>query len=86
MGRSGLSTFDLLGDMPSGNRTLMRLFLRNVEMSMDDLRAAMANLPEEKRLTDEQLAEAVQSLLDQGWVGQIEKKGKMVYSVQQQSR
>ena len=86
MARSGLSTFDLLGDMPSGNRTLMRLFLRNVEMSMEQLREAIADLPEDRQLTEDQLKESIDSLLEQGWIGQTEKDGRTVYSVQQQSR
>lgn len=45
----GVSTFDLLGDMPSAQRTLMRLFLRRIEMNLTKLEAAVAELPEEAR-------------------------------------
>ena len=41
---SGVSTFDLLGEMPSAQRTLMRLFLRHIEMSAADLESKVAEL------------------------------------------
>lgn len=85
MARSGVSTFDLLGDLPSGQRTLMRLFLRRVQMTASELEAALAELPEEKRLSREESRAALEALLDQGWVRKTEQNGQVTYSVQQQS-
>jgi hypothetical protein len=81
---SGVSTFDLLGDMPSAQRTLMRLFLRRIQMSAAELESAVAELPEEKRLAKEQIQEALTPLLNQGWVKKLERNGETIYTVQQQ--
>ena len=79
----GLSSFDLLGDVPPTHKTVMKIFLRRIILSPEELVASVAELPEEKRMTKEQLDEAVQSLLGLGWLKQIEKNGQMVYTVQQ---
>jgi hypothetical protein len=84
MGHSGLSTFDLLGDIPASQRTLMRLFLRRIEMSAAELEQAVAELPEEKRMKGEELEEALAVLLNQGWLVHLEQNGQKVYSVKQQ--
>lgn len=85
MGR-GMSTFDLLGDLPSGQRTLMRIFLRRVQMSLSELDADVAELPVEKRLTSDELRATLVILLEQGWLRQEEQNGQTVYTVQQASR
>ena len=79
----GLSSFDLLGNVPPTHKTVMKIFLRRIILSPEELVAAVAELPEEKRMTKEQLDEAVQSLLGLGWLKQIEKNGQMIYTVQQ---
>ena len=79
----GLSSFDLLGNVPPTHKTVMKIFLRRIILSPDELVAAVAELPEEKRMTKEQLDEAVEALLGLGWLKQIEKNGQMVYTVQQ---
>jgi len=84
MGR-GLSTFDLLGDLPAAQRTLMRLFLKRIRMSADELDAAVAELPEEKRMTVEEFREALAALLNQGWIKQGEQNGRVTYTIQQLS-
>ena len=84
MGR-GLSAFDLLGDLPAAQRTLMRLFLRRVTMSAAELNMEVAELPEEKRLRGEDIREALAALVMQGWIKMEEKNGQAVYTVQQQS-
>lgn len=82
---SGISTFDLLGDMPPAQRTLMRLFLRQVEMTMAELEAAVAKLPEERRLSKDEILETLAVLLDKGWVRKVEQDGREQYTVQQLS-
>ena len=81
----GVSTFDLLGDMPSAQRTLMRLFLRRIEMNMAELEAAVAELPEERRLSREEIHDTLAILLEKGWIRKVEQDGKTRYTVQQQS-
>lgn len=79
----GLSSFDLLGNVPPTHKTVMKIFLRRIILNPDELVAAVAELPEEKRMTKEQLDEAVKALLGLGWLKQVEKNGQMVYTVQQ---
>ena len=79
----GLSSFDLLGNVPPTHKTVMKIFLRRIILSPDEVVTAVAELPEEKRMTKEQLDEAVEALLGLGWLKQIEKNGQMVYTVQQ---
>lgn len=79
----GLSSFDLLGNVPPTHKTVMKIFLRRIQVSMMELEAAVTELPEEKRMTKEQLSEALTSLLALGWIKQVEKNGQMVYTVQQ---
>lgn len=81
----GLSTFDLLGDLPATQRTLMRLFLRRVRMNEAELDSEMAELPEEKRLNAEQTREALAALLQLGWIKLEQQNGQAIYSVLQQS-
>ena len=81
----GVSTFDLLGDMPSAQRTLMRLFLRRIEMNLTELEAAVAELPEERRLSRDEIHESLAVLLEKGWVRKVEQDGRERYTVQQQS-
>ena len=81
----GVSTFDLLGDMPSAQRTLMRLFLRRIEMNLTELEAAVAELPEERRLSREVIHDTLAVLLEKGWIRKVEQDGKERYTVQQLS-
>ena len=81
----GVSTFDLLGDMPAAQRTLMRLFLRRVEMNMTELEAAVTELPEERRLSREAIHDTLAILVEKGWVRKVEQDGETRYTVQQQS-
>jgi len=78
----GVSTFDLLGDMPSPQRTLVRLFLRHIKMSLTDLESKVGELPDDKRLTKEQIQDALQALTALGWIKRMDGSGE-VYSLQQ---
>jgi len=79
----GLSSFDLLGNIPPAQKTLMKLFLRQIEMGLPELEAAVRELPDEKRLTREQIVETLTELIEIGWLTQIEKDGQTRYTVQQ---
>jgi len=78
-----MNTFDLLGDMPSEQRTIMRLFLRNIEMSLGELQKAIEALPEEKRMDQETIERTLENLIQKKWVERIEVNGEIVYSVVQ---
>jgi predicted transcriptional regulator len=78
-----MNTFDLLGDMPSEQRTIMRLFLRNIEMSLGELQKAIEALPEEKRMDQETIVQTLENLIQKKWVERIEVNGEIVYSVVQ---
>lgn len=81
----GLSTFDLLGDMPTEERTLLRIFLRHVELDDEKLSAAVAELPAAKRLTPEQTQETLETLIQKGTIQRLRRfwSRKSVYRVQQ---
>jgi len=79
----GVSSFDLLGDMPSTQRALMRIFLRQVRLSAADLDKAVANLPPEKQMTPEQAREALAALIERGWLKETNENGQVIYSVNQ---
>ena len=86
MGRTGVSTFDLLGDMPPEHRTLMRLFLRRIKMTAAEMTQAVAELPAEKQLTGEQLKASLAGLIESGWIERSEDNGTEVFAIKQQSR
>ncbi|RJP53727.1 MAG: hypothetical protein C4583_04140 [Anaerolineaceae bacterium] len=71
--------------MPASQRTLMRLFLRRVEMDLTELEAAVAELPEERRLSRDEIHDTLTILLEKGWVRKVEQDGGERYTVQQQS-
>jgi hypothetical protein len=84
MGR-GISTFDLLGDIPAAQRTLMRIFLRRVSANEAELLQEIAELPEPKRLTLDEMRAALHDLLQQSWIRIENQDGQTIYTVQQQS-
>jgi len=77
----GVSTFDLLGDMPSPQRTLVRLFLRHIKLSLTELESKVGDLPEDRRLTREQIQDTLKTLIELGWVKRMDDGGD-VYSLQ----
>lgn len=79
----GLSSFDLLGDIPPSHKTLMKLFLRRVQLSAADLETAVAQLPPEKAISQEDLRTAVAALLQQGWLKKSDQNGTIIYSIKQ---
>lgn len=63
----GLSILDL-ADLPGEQRKLMRLMLREVELTEDELREAVADWPEEDRLSDEALDQVLDELSSNLWL------------------
>jgi len=62
----------------------MRLFLRHIKMTLTDLESRVGELPEEKRLSKEQIDESLAFLIKQGWVRKVEQNETELYTVQQQ--
>ena len=63
-GEGGLSMLDLVG-LPPAQRTLMRLMLRQPDISYAELAQALAGLPEADRLSPAELDETLDALLQQ---------------------
>jgi predicted transcriptional regulator len=80
----GLNTFDLLDDFSSTERTLTRIFLRNIEMSEKALYAAITTLPEKKQMTKKEMKTALQNLTKKGWLKEKRIGLKTLYTIQQQ--
>lgn len=80
----GLSTFDLLGDLSPTERTLTRLFLRHSEMTEKEVSNALAELPENKQMSQDEMQAAFGSLTEKGWIEPKRKGFKKVYVIKQQ--
>ncbi len=78
---SGITPFDLLGDMDPGERTLLKLFFREPMLSEKELREAVAEFPQEKALTPEETDILLDELQAKGWV----KKIRNTYTLLQQT-
>lgn len=76
----GISIPDL-ADLPPALRKIMRLMLRKIQMNYADLSAAVAELPEDQRLSDEDLHKTLETLVQQAWLIQIGSKERAVYKV-----
>lgn len=63
----GLSILDL-ADLPAGQRKLMRLMLREVELTDRELREAVASWPEEDRMSDDELKTTLDALVSNLWL------------------
>ncbi len=63
----GISTLDI-ADLPSNLRRIMRIMLREVEITQNDLEAKIARLPEDVQLSKEELDNALAELTTQGWL------------------
>lgn len=79
----GLSTFDLLGDLSSSERTLTRIFLRNTELSENEIFAVIQELPENKRMDRKEMKAILKSLIEKGWLEEKRSGLKKVYALRQ---
>lgn len=76
----GISPLDLAA-LPPRLRKIMRLMLREVEMTHEQLREATANMPEADRLTDAELKDALENLSKQSWLIQLGQGELITYKV-----
>ncbi|MBN1428902.1 MAG: hypothetical protein JXB07_11000 [Anaerolineae bacterium] len=75
-----LSTLDLMS-LPSSVRRVVNLMLRKVKASSKDLRQAVADLPEGKRLSPDELDEILDALCQVGWLAQEQSGDETIYRV-----
>lgn len=76
----GFSTLDLAA-LPLPARVLLRLMLRKPRISYDELRQAVAELPDEQRFSVEELDSALTALCEKTWMVRTEENGQVIYAV-----
>ncbi len=76
----GISAIDI-ADLPANLRKVMRIMLREVEISLPDLKSKIANLPERSQISSEDLDQALVELTRQGWLIKRGLVGKITYQV-----
>lgn len=76
----GISPLDL-ADLPPVWRRIMRLMLRELQMSYPRLCEVMDDAPESERLTRDQLDSALSDLTNQFWLIRIGEGPKAIYKV-----
>lgn len=74
----GISPIEL-AKLPPVQRLLMRLLLRELEMTETAVREAMAAQPADKRPTDPELEEALKELQREGWVIKLGEGAVVTY-------
>ena len=65
---TGMSSLDLLGDIPRGERILLKVFLRNTILSKKEFALLLETLPEKKNISPEEIKEALKALLKREWL------------------
>ncbi len=78
--QDGITALDLV-DLPPALRKIMRLMLRELQMSYPRLREAINSMPDADRLTPDQLDSALLSLTQQLWLTHIGEGEKAIYKV-----
>ncbi len=63
----GISALDL-AQLPQNLRRVMRLMLREIEMTRTAIVEAIDNMPEDQHLSNTELDEALKTLSQQGWL------------------
>ena len=76
----GITALDLL-DLPPALRKIMRLMLRELQMTYPRLCEAMDSMPEQERLTRAELDTALSTLTQQFWLTHIGEGEKAIYKV-----
>ncbi|MBI5052737.1 MAG: hypothetical protein HZC38_18935 [Chloroflexi bacterium] len=66
-------------DLPPQQRRIMRLLLRHAELTLVDLRKALDALPEDERLTSDEIDNAIKALIEQNWLIRLEANNVVSY-------
>ncbi len=76
----GITPLDLV-ELPAPLRKIMKIMLRELQMTYPRLCEVMDAMPEEERLTRNLLDEALSTLTQQFWLVRIGEKEKAIYKV-----
>ena len=76
----GITALDLAG-LPPALRKIMRLMLRELQMTYPRLGEAMDAMPAEERMSRSDLDEALATLTEQFWLTRIGEGEKAIYKV-----
>ena len=76
----GISPLDL-ATLPPRLRKIMRMMLREIEMTYEELREATTKLPEADRLNDTELKDALENLTKQSWLLRVGQGEIVTYKV-----
>ncbi len=76
----GITALDL-AELSPALRKIMRLMLRELQMSYPRLCEAMDTMPEKDRLTRDGLDDALSTLTQQSWLIRIGEREKAIYKV-----
>ena len=79
-GSGGISPLDL-ASLPPRLRKIMRLMLREVEMTSLQLKAAIHEWDEIDQLSDEELQSSLDKLTEQGWLIKLGQADLITYKV-----
>lgn len=79
-GEGGITALDL-ADLPPALRKIMRLMLRELQLSYPQLTEAVDSFPDAERLSHKDLDEALNVLTNQSWLIRIGQGEKAIYKV-----
>jgi hypothetical protein len=69
-----------VGDSSPEQLTLVRLVMKGVRISREDLWKSLNLLPEEKRMDRKTFDESLTILVREEWLWEVEKDGQVIYS------
>ena len=76
----GITPLDLV-DLPPALRKIMRLMLRELQLDYNKLCETMDAMPENERLSRDDLDDALSNLAEQSWLIRIGEGQKAIYKV-----
>jgi hypothetical protein len=76
----GITALDL-ADLPPALRKIMRLMLRQLEMTHPQLVETMSNMPDDEKLSPEELDQALETLSKQFWLMRFGEGSRATYKV-----
>ena len=79
-GQGGITALDL-ADLPPALRKIMRLMLRELQLSYPQLTEAVASFPDAERIPRQDLEAALEALTNQSWLIRIGQGEKAIYKV-----
>ena len=63
-----ISSLDLLGGIPRGERILLKIFLRKTSLSKIEFSELVKTLPEKKNISAKEINDGLQGLLKREWL------------------